>query len=88
MFPNNTFPRDCMNNSHGEVRNIHYGDVLIKYGTSVDIGNSSIPCIKPGRNIEKFSSTSYLQNGDIVFADTAEDYAVGKATEIIGVLAW
>ena len=87
LLQNNTFSRDDLSFEDGNVRNIHYGDVLIKYGTSVDIGNSSIPCIKLGRNIEKFSSTSYLQDGDIVFADTAEDYAVGKATEIIGVLA-
>ena len=86
LLQNNTFSRDDLSFEDGDVRNIHYGDVLIKYGTSVDIGNSSIPCIKPDRNIEKFSSSSYLQNGDIVFADTAEDYAVGKATEIIGVL--
>ena len=85
LLQNNTFSRDDLSFEDGDVRNIHYGDVLIKYGTSVDIGNSSIPCIKPDRNIEKFSSSSYLQNGDIVFADTAEDYAVGKATEIIGV---
>ena len=86
LLQNNTFSRDDLSFEDGDVRNIHYGDVLIKYGTSVDIGNSSIPCIKPDRNIEKFSASSYLQNGDIVFADTAEDYAVGKATEIIGVL--
>ena len=85
FLQNNTFSRDELSFEDGDVRNIHYGDVLIKYGTSVDIGSSSIPCIKPDRNIEKFSSSSYLQNGDIVFADTAEDYAVGKATEIIGV---
>ena len=85
LLQNNTFSRDDLSFEDGDVRNIHYGDVLIKYGTSVDIGNSSIPCIKPDRNIEKFSASSYLQNGDIVFADTAEDYAVGKATEIIGV---
>lgn len=85
LLQNNTFSRDDLSFEDGDVRNIHYGDVLIKYGTSVDIGNSSIPCIKPDRNIKKFSSSSYLQNGDVVFADTAEDYAVGKATEIIGV---
>ena len=84
LLQNNTFSRDDLSFEDGDVRNIHYGDVLIKYGTTVDIGSSSIPCIKPDRSIEKFSSSSYLQNGDIVFADTAEDYAVGKATEIIG----
>ena len=85
LLQNNTFSRDDLSFEDGDVRNIHYGDVLIKYGASVDIGSLSVPCIKPDRNIEKFSSSSYLQNGDIVFADTAEDYAVGKATEIIGV---
>ena len=85
LLQNNTFSRDDLSFEDGDVRNIHYGDVLIKYGTSVDIGSPSIPCIKPDRNIDKFSSSSYLQSGDIVFADTAEDYAVGKATEIIGV---
>ena len=84
LLQNNTFSRDDLSFEDGDIRNIHYGDVLIKYGTSVDIGSSSIPCIKPDRNIEKFSSSSYLQDGDIIFADTAEDYAVGKATEIIG----
>ena len=37
MYPNNTYPRDCMNDGHGTIRNIHYGDVLIKYPTVVDV---------------------------------------------------
>ena len=85
LLQNNTFSRDDLSYDVGDVRNIHYGDVLIKYGTVTDIGALSVPCIKPDRNIEKFSSSSYLRNGDIVFADTAEDYTVGKATEIVGV---
>ena len=43
MYPNNTYPRDCMNDSRGVVRNIHYGDVLIKYPTIVDVENCAIP---------------------------------------------
>ena len=85
LLQNNTFSRDDLSYYVGDVRNIHYGDVLIKYGTVTDIGALSVPCIKPDRDIEKFSSSSYLRNGDIVFADTAEDYTVGKATEIVGV---
>ena len=85
LLQNNTFSRDDLSYDVGDVRNIHYGDVLIKYGTITDIGALSVPCIKPDRDIEKFSSSSYLRNGDIVFADTAEDYTVGKATEIVGV---
>ena len=85
LLQNSTFSRDDLSYDVGDVRNIHYGDVLIKYGTVTDIGALSVPCIKPDRDIEKFSSSSYLRNGDIVFADTAEDYTVGKATEIVGV---
>ena len=85
LLQNNTFSREDLSFDDGDVRNIHYGDVLIKYGTAVTVSEIAIPRIKPDRNIEKFSSASYLRNGDIVFADTAEDYAVGKATEIIGV---
>ena len=85
LLQNNTFSRDDLSYDVGDVRNIHYGDVLIKYGTVTDIEALSVPCIKPDRDIEKFSSSSYLCNGDIVFADTAEDYTVGKATEIVGV---
>ncbi len=85
LLQNNTFSRDDLSIDAGDVLNIHYGDVLIKYGTAVNIGEVAIPCIKPDRNIEKFAAVSYLCNGDIVFADTAEDYTVGKATEIVGV---
>ena len=85
LLQNNTFSRDDLSFNDGVVRNIHYGDVLIKYGTAVNVNEIAIPCIKSDRNIEKFSPASYLCNGDIVFADTAEDYAVGKATEIVGV---
>ena len=85
LLQNNTFSRDDLSFDAGDVLNIHYGDVLIKYGTAVNIGEVAIPYIKPDRNIEKFSTASYLCNGDMVFADTAEDYTVGKATEIVGV---
>ncbi len=85
LLQNNTFSRDDLSFDTGAVCNIHYGDVLIKYGTAVNVSEVSIPRIKPDRNIERFSTASYLCNGDIVFADTAEDYSVGKATEIVGV---
>ena len=85
LLQNNTFSREELEYTNEGVRNIHYGDVLIKYGASVDVSNTDIPSIKPDRNIDRYKSNSYLQNGDIVFADTAEDYTVGKATEIIGI---
>ena len=84
ILQNNTFSRDDLSSGCDGIRNIHYGDVLIKYGALVDFRNAIIPSIKADRDISKFSESSYLQNGDVVFADTAEDYTVGKATEIIG----
>ena len=33
LLQNNTFSRDDLSYDVGDVRNIHYGDVLIKYGT-------------------------------------------------------
>ena len=84
ILQNNTFSRDDLSSDCDGIRNIHYGDVLIKYGALVDFRNTVIPSIRANRDISKFSESSYLQNGDVVFADTAEDYTVGKATEIIG----
>ena len=82
---NNTFSRECLTNELSDVLNIHYGDILVKYGSVVDINIDEVPYIKPETDISKYNSSSYLQNGDIVFADTAEDYTVGKMCEITNV---
>lgn len=79
MYPNNTYPRDCMNDSRGVVRNIHYGDVLIKYPTIVDVEKCAIPYINEG---VKIKLQKLVQSGDIIIADTAEDETVGKCVEI------
>ena len=81
---NNTFSREDLTSELSTVQNIHYGDVLIKYGAIVNIAEDKPPYIKPDIELKKYSSASYLCDGDIVFADTAEDYTVGKATEIAG----
>ena len=78
--PNNTFTRDCLNDSKGEYQNIHYGDVLIKYSSILDCSKESIPFIKEGINV-KFSKYGIME-GDIIIADTAEDETVGKSVEI------
>lgn len=80
---NNTFSRDAMSYDNGIVRNIHYGDVLVKYGSVVDVSDVIVPFIKDGENVSKFRDESYLVSGDIVIADTAEDETVGKVTEIL-----
>lgn len=85
LLQNNTFSRDEMSTESGIAYNIHYGDVLIKYGAVVDLSKSKVPYIRSGMSLAKYAQSSYLRDGDIVIADTAEDYTVGKAVEIIGV---
>ncbi len=79
MYPNNTYPRDCMNDSYGAIRNIHYGDVLIKYPTIVDVERCSIPYLNED---VKIKAQKFVQSGDVIIADTAEDETVGKCVEI------
>lgn len=81
FLPTNTFSRSEMNNNKGIVKNIHYGDILIKYNYILD-NTSLIPFINEDINLNKFTKESYLQNGDIIIADTAEDFSAGKAIEV------
>ena len=74
---NNTYARDQLTD-HGTVGNIHYGDVLIKYGDTVS-ESDAIPFLKPG---VAFSEKWLLQKNDVVIAVTAEDETVGKAIQI------
>lgn len=80
VLSNNTLSRDNLNNRGGAVRNIHYGDVLTKFPEVLDCREEDIPYINDLSLLT--SSTQLLQDGDIVIADTAEDDAVGKVTEI------
>ena len=86
LLQNNTFSRDDLTTNPSSVQNIHYGDVLVKYGAVTNISEYTPPYIKPTINLQKFVATSYLRDGDIVFADSAEDYSVWKATEIAGAI--
>ena len=81
--PNNTLSRAELNQESGSVRNVHYGDVLIKYGSVLDVQNDELPFIT-GRSKEDFKG-ALLQNGDIIIADTAEDETTGKVCEIVNI---
>lgn len=81
---NNTLSRAELSNKNGVAKNIHYGDVLIKYGAVLDITQEQLPMILDETVLAKYKA-SYLQDGDIIVADTAEDSSVGKCTEISGV---
>jgi len=78
---NNTLPRACMSPC-GDIANLHYGDVLIRYGSILDCSKESIPFVS--EDSAKKAGNGFLVNGDIVIADTAEDETVGKTTEVVG----
>ena len=81
ILTNNTLSRAELNYENGDYKNIHYGDVLIKFPAHIDTSSPDVPYINDENASKKFDG-ALLHNGDIVFADTAEDYTVGKATEI------
>ena len=76
---NNTLSRECLNAESGQARNIHYGDVLVKYGAVVDVQRDGAPFVNPDVECKRWDC---LKDGDVVIADTAEDETVGKAVEI------
>ena len=81
LLQNNTLSRSDLSDSPGVAANIHYGDVLIKFGEYLDMMEETFPWIKKQTDADKFRM-SFLQDGDIVFADTAEDETAGKCCEI------
>ena len=80
LMRNNTYARECLTDHSGSVANVHYGDILVKYGAVLDFVKDSIPYLKPGVKPNK----DLLKDGDIIFADTAEDETAGKAVEVQG----
>ena len=85
ILQNNTFSRKELNYSNKSVKNIHYGDILINYPVNLNCQTCEIPNINQDINLSKYKSSSYLQNGDVIFADTAEDETVGKVCELYNV---
>jgi len=83
LHGNNTLSRAFLTNQNGAVRNVHYGDVLIKYDTILDCNDKPLPSVID-EGVRQ-AGNDYLQNGDLVFADTAEDDTVGKAVELYNV---
>lgn len=81
---NNTLSRSCLSFKEGLAKDIHYGDVLVRFGEVLDIKIAPLPAITDESIIIKYKK-SFLRNGDIIVADTAEDEAVGKCTEIVGI---
>ena len=82
---NNTLSREELNDEDGFAQSIHYGDVLIKYGECLNVSKELLPYIDNKNIVNKFKKF-YIQNGDVIIADTAEDETVGKCIEISGII--
>ena len=80
---NNTLSRADLSNETGVAKNVHYGDVLVKFGEVLDVRRESLPMISDESVLTKYKA-SFLKNGDVIVADTAEDSTVGKCSEIAG----
>ena len=78
----NSLSRALLNYDEGDIKSVHYGDILIKYSSILNVKNDKIPYITDGK-LEKYKS-NLLENGDLIFADAAEDETVGKAVEVDG----
>ena len=81
FLKSNTLSRAGLNGENGTARNVHYGDILIKFGDCLDGERSDLPFITDDTVLPKFAG-SILREGDVIFADTAEDEAAGKCAEL------
>ena len=81
FLKSNTLSRAGLNGENGTARNVHYGDILIKFGDCLDGERSDLPFITDDTVLPEFAG-SILREGDVIFADTAEDEAAGKCVEL------
>lgn len=79
----NTLSRAELSIDQGIAKNIHYGDILVKFGEVLDVRTEWLPMITDEDTVAKYRA-SFLQNGDVIVADTAEDETVGKCSEVEG----
>jgi type I restriction enzyme S subunit len=80
---NNTLARADLNYEYGIAKCVHYGDVLIKFGECLDASKERLPYITDEAVVQKYKA-SFLRDGDVIIADTAEDETAGKCCEIAG----
>ena len=84
FLPTNAFTREQMTDT-GTIQNVHYGDILTKYGACLDMANTDVPYLLETVSVRKYSESSYGREGDVIIADTAEDSTVGKCVELVNV---
>jgi len=81
---NNSLSREKLNYVRGTAKNVHYGDILIKFNEVLDVENNVLPYISDNATVEKLKNYS-LKDGDIIMSDAAEDEIVGKCVELLNV---
>lgn len=84
FLKNNSLSRAKLSNE-GEVANVHYGDVLIKFGDLLNVQSEELTYITDNRVGYNLYTNSCLQDGDVIITDAAEDNTVGKCSEIMNV---
>ena len=84
FLKNNSLSRAELSNE-GDIVNVHYGDILIKYGDLLNIQNEELTFIADNKIGNTLYNSCHLQNGDIIIADAAEDNTVGKCSEIVNI---
>ena len=82
FLQNNTLSRADLNLESGSARNIHYGDILIKFGDCLGLGSDKLPFVDDESILSKYVNST-LRVGDVIFADTAEDESAGKCVELV-----
>ena len=78
FLQNNTLSRADLNLESGSARNIHYGDILTKFGDCLGLGSDKLPFVDDESILSKYVNST-LRVGDVIFADTAEDESAGNA---------
>src|SRR5690606_5392552 len=77
----NSFSRDKLNYSQGEVFNIHYGDIHTRFRLIFDLEDERVPFIN--EDIRILTNVIPCKTGDLVIADASENEEdIGKAIEI------
>ena len=82
----NSYSREKMTYEEQEYMNIHYGDIHMKYGATLDIEKmkGKIPYIKAEETLPK--KVILVEEGDLLIADASEDYKdIGKSTEVLNI---
>ena len=81
---NNSLSREKLNYNTGLAKNVHYGDILVKFHDVLDVRKEILPYVTDNDSVEKLKNL-FLKDGDIIISDAAEDEIVGKCVELYNV---